>query len=196
MTGFDESQHGADVVRLMEEGFLDGVVRLLRSQNPDAGDDVEDAVANAVLKLVTRTTNGAPVTDVRAYLFTAARNGVYDAHARMRRLEDFDPERHDVLGLPADHALLQKEAYRAVQTLVRRWPNRNLREYMLLYLDALYQDEPLTLTDAAEKLSDLFGEQVNLLSIGTWKRRALAKLLQDFEDQRSDDAGTANKRTD
>lgn len=196
MSEFDESPISAELIRLIEHGFVDRTVRGLQAKHPDAADDVEDAVATAVVKLVTRFNSGKPpVGDIAGYVYTAARNGVYDAHKRHQRDVEFDPDAHDSMGQSADHDLLQKEAYRAIQQIVRRWPNRNLREYMLLYLDALYYGEPLTIIDAARQLSDIFGEEVNPGSIGTWKRRALAKLLDDYEAKRQEDAAAETERT-
>lgn len=194
MSANGESPTAVEVVRLIEAGFLDVTVRRLQAQHPEVAADVEDAVANAVLKLVSRPADKPAVRDVAGYLYTATRHGVLDAHKRQQRLAAYEPDEHDGDDLPADHDLLQKEAFRALQQLVRGWPNRNVREYMLLYIDSLFYGEPLTSADAAAQLSDNFGEEVRLGSISQWKRRGLAQLLQDYEAERRVDADA--ERTD
>lgn len=196
MSDFEETPSGAEIRRLMEEGFIDSMVSILRSKFPGMAEEVEDAVANAVLKVVTRTTSGKPIEDLRGYLFTAARNGVMDAYKRRDRLDEYDPDQHARSGLAPDEEVLQKEMFRVLQRLVRAWPNRNIREYTLLYLDSLLYDEPLTLQDAAAQLGDVLGEPVNVKSIGTWKRRGIAQLVKDYTAHRLGDHEPGDERND
>lgn len=190
MSEFEDPPVASEVVRLIKTGWFDRTVNRLQRQHP--GIDVADAVGTAVLKLVTRSLMKEPIDDVAGYLYQTAVHGVYDAHEKLQRHPDVEygtDELDTSLGPDQDHELLKKEAYRALQRLVRGWPNRNMREYILLWIDACYFQEPLTLADAARKLTDILGEPVNVGSVGQWKRRGLAKLIEDYQSQRQADDG-------
>lgn len=189
--------HEGEILRLMEEGFFDRTVRLLRRDHPAVAAQVEDVVSDSVLRLVLRPDTLPPVEDVAGYLFASARNGILDAQSRQQRLARYEDEFEGAETEAADYDLMQKEAFRELQQIARRFPNQNMREITLLYLDSLYYREPLTGAQAAERLREITGEDISEGSIGTWKMRGFAQLAQDYQAQRRADRGDSDDdRTD
>lgn len=193
MSEFENSPYAAEIRRLMETGFIDGVVRQLSRKHPHMEAEIEDAIANAVLRVVTRTTT-TPIKDLKGYLYRAANNGVLTAHHRASRFDSAEVDALDGPGRPSEDDVLDLEVLRSLQRMVSQWPNRNLKGYALLYLDSIRYDEPLTEVDAAEQLSELFGEPVNVRSIGQWKSRAVRQLVQDYTDHRLGEVPAASER--
>jgi hypothetical protein len=182
MREFNDGPVSDEVKTLIRTGFFDRTVNKLQAQHP--GVDAADAVGTAVLRLITRAPGSDPVEDVAGYLYQAARNAVLDVYDKpYRRNEvEYDPYVVDAAADPTqDHELLKTEAWRALKRLVAGWPTKNMRAYMELWLDACYFGEPLTLKDAARKLTDILGEPVKVQSIGQWKRRGLSKLAEDYQ---------------
>jgi DNA-directed RNA polymerase specialized sigma24 family protein len=183
MTEGEDTAPGADekaLLRLMQEHFLVGLVRQMRRAYPNAGlGQLEDAVAEAVHKLVLRLRKGTPVRDVPAYLVTIAHNEFKRAAARANGRELPLDDRPEGVVDSAEREALRDAALTAINTEIRSWENANMREVMLVYVEAISYGEPIEADEVAELVSGILGEQLSPNSVRVWKMRGFRR-LRDF----------------
>jgi hypothetical protein len=155
-------------------------VRQLQGQFHNVGSaQVEDAVADAVEKLVRRLGQG-PVRSVRDYLAKVAFNNLnkFVTH-RVMEVELADGQRDDAPS--AESEALRNAAIGIIKAEVRTWENAHIREVMLVYIDVMAYGEPLDTEEVAALVTATLNEVISPLSIRKWKARGLRK-LREFID--------------
>ena len=180
----DEKVAGEDaLLPLIREHFLIGLVRQMQQTYPGAGiGELEDAVAEAVRKLVERLRKEPPVTDVRGYLAKVSYNEFKKAAQRTSDHETPLEDRPEQAGDSAEDGALRHAAVDAIKSEIRTWENANVREVMLVYVDSIAYGEPLEAAEVAEIASTNLGEEVSAGSVRVWKARGLARLREFVED--------------
>ena len=174
----------AEVEKMLGDGYVEGLVRRLCRDFPALAGDASGAAGHAVEKLVVRpTTPDKP----RSYLAACA----YNEMKRVRRMR----ARFDSLealadedgrpgwtpsdpGLTVEEQVLLRETYDQVRSHVETWETENVRIVTLLYLEAAFECEPLTSTDAAELIGELLGYEVEDSFVRAWKSRGFKKLRE------------------
>lgn len=165
---------------LMRGRFLLGLVDQLQNAYPNAGSGhVEDAVAEAVSKLVVRLRKDPPVRDVSAYLAKVAFNTLKKGSAQRADREAPLDERRDRPTPSAEDDALRAAAVSAITAEVRSWENANIREVMLVCVEAIALGEPIEADEIAELVSVTLGEEISPGSVRVWKMRGLRR-LQEF----------------
>lgn len=182
MTADEEDANGEDaLLDLMRGGFLLGLVCQLQAAYPSAGTgQVEDAVAEAVSRLVVRLRKDPPITDVASYLAKVAYNTLERSAGRRAKREaplDDRPENHPVPS--AEDDALRHAAVEVIRAEIRTWTNANIREVMLVYVDSIAYGEPLEAEEVAAIAGQSLDEEISAGSVRVWKARGL-KRLQEF----------------
>jgi len=192
MTGDeDEDVTGqAALLELMRGGFLLGLLNQLHTAYPSAGTgQIEDAVAEAVSRLVVRVRKEPPVADVAAYLAKVAYNTLKRTAERTARQEAPLEDRLEEETASAEDEALRHAAVDAIRAEIRTWTNANIREVMLVYVDSIAYGEPLEAEEVAAIVGQNLGEEISAGSVRVWKARGLKK-LQEFVG----DAGLIDER--
>ncbi|MCZ7421916.1 hypothetical protein O7605_20665 [Verrucosispora sp. WMMA2121] len=169
-----------DLLDLMREHFLVGLVRQMRQVYPEARTvQLEDAVATAVEKLYVQLRKGAAVADPRSYLAKIAHNEFKRGAQRSIRREVLHEQCPEHLDDSAESEALRDAAVSAIKAEVRSWENANIREVMLVYVESIAYGEPVEAEEVAAIVSQTLGEDISASSVRVWKMRGLKK-LRDF----------------
>ncbi|PVA35870.1 sigma-70 family RNA polymerase sigma factor [Mycobacteroides abscessus] len=162
--------------------FLLGLVEQLGVAYPTAGRGLaEDCVQEAVRSLVIRMNRPPPVRDVRAYLARVAFNTLKRVAPRILQHEVPLEARPDAAHRSAEDEALRDAAVRAVKQEIRTWPNANIREVMLVYIDAIALGEPIEAEEVAELVSPILGEDISPVTVRKWKQRGMNRLREFIE---------------
>lgn len=176
----DDFGEGVDELEdLLAGGFFLGLVGQLQRQFrqiPPA--DIEDAVLEALQKMVQRLKTRGPVRDARKYLATIAYNCCNKASKQPVHLEI--PER-DAREITVENSVLQNAAIELIKTEVRSWENAHIREVISVYVEMIVTGELLEADEIAEIVSVNLGEQISVMSVSQWKARGLRKLREFIE---------------
>jgi DNA-directed RNA polymerase specialized sigma24 family protein len=177
-----EPGEGVDELKqLLVERFFLGLVRQFRGEYPNLGSAaIEDAIATAVEKVLKRLAGGS-VRDVRGYLAKVAHNEAKKAGRRAAREIPLG-ERPDGLDEAAEDTVLREAALGIIKAEIAGWENAHVREVMLVYVDVIALDEPLETDEVAEIVGANLGEEINPLSVRTWKARGIKRLRTFIED--------------
>lgn len=174
-----------EITRLMATGFFDGCVRMLgRSMRADQA-DVEDAILDSIVRLLERGAKKAPVEDVQKYLYSCARNGLrrrQKALALSAAAEHTDGEHPS-----AEQEALSSARYDGIVAHVKTWENARIRVVTLLYLAGIYEGDPLTTAEVATMTGDILGEEIEVKSVGTWRKRGFDRLATFVMSQKADE---------
>lgn len=172
---------GEDVLLdLLKGGFMLGLVSQLHQAYPNAGSGpIEDAVAEAVSRLLVRVLKEPPVSDVASYLAKVAHNTLKRGAERATNRESPLEERPEEADVSAEDEALRHAAVELIRAEVRSWENANIREVMLVYVDSIAYGEPLEAVDVATIAGQNLGEEISAGSVRVWKARGL-KRLQEF----------------
>ena len=171
-----------DITKLIEDRFLEGLVRILERRFKGQGLDVDGAVGDAVEVLV-RKADQLKIDDPGAYLYTVAFNRL---RRDAKRIEFVDAEiaagadRGSVEELLDD--ALRNETFKFLKGVVERWENASLKATALVLLEAAFLGEPLTTEDLADQLLDILGEEVSLPTVRQWKKRSLDRLEAELRE--------------
>ena len=77
---------------------------------------------------------------------------------------------------------MRDAAVRAVKNEIRSWTNQNIREVMLVYVDAIALGEPIEAEEVAELVGPILGEEISAGSVRVWKQRGLKRLREYAEE--------------
>jgi DNA-directed RNA polymerase specialized sigma24 family protein len=174
----------ADVEAMLGDGFVEGLVRRLCRDFPALSSEGMGAVGHAVEKMIVRPV--AP-TNPRGYLAASAYNEMKRLIRKRARTESLDAlEAHDEDGRPGwapadprftvEEQALLRSTYDQLRAHVETWETENVKVVTLLYLEAAFDGEPLTSSDAAELTGELLGYEVDDAFVRTWKSRGFKKL--------------------
>jgi len=142
----DENNDGLDELErpVFERRFLVGLVRQLLVTYPTAGSGLaEDAVAEAVKKVVVRIGRPPPVKDIQGYLAKVAHTTLKRAAKKVVGTELPIDERDDAEMWSAEDDVVRAAQVKAVKAHVRTWDNANMREVMLIFIDSIALGEPI-----------------------------------------------------
>lgn len=167
---------------LLGERFLLGLVAQLCAAYPSAGSGLaEEAVQEAVRKLVVRMDRPPPLRDVRAYLARVAYNTLNRIAPEVIDYEVPLEDRPDTPTPSAEDESLRDAAVKAVKEEIRTWSNANKREVMLIYVDAIALGEPIEAQEVADLVRPILGEEISAPSVRVWKQRGMADLRKFVE---------------
>jgi DNA-directed RNA polymerase specialized sigma24 family protein len=168
-----------ELEQLISAGLFDGLVRQIRSHYPWLGkQNVEDAVAEAVERVVRRLQRGPLHGNLADYVFKAALNSARKTGRTVARRAE--TSLHAVPEATVSRSL-EDDALRAMAVglllaEVRSWENTNIREVTLVYLEAAVAGEPMEAGEVADVVSQVLGEEINLRSVSQWKARGFRRL--------------------
>lgn len=174
----------ADVEVMLGDGFVEGLVRRLCRDFPALSSEGTDAVGHAVEKMIVKPV--AP-TNPRGYLAASAYNEMKRLVRKRARTESLEAlAAHDGDGRPGwtpadpgftvEEQALLRATYDQLRADVETWETENVKVVTLLYLEAAFDGEPLTSSDAAELTGELLGYEVDDSFVRTWKSRGFKKL--------------------
>lgn len=175
-----EPPGAAEVRDLMAEGHLETIQRWLVAKFPDATADVEDAVVDAVVRFLTARAKGKQIDEPAAWIRVAARNKVLNILERQVARETGDDELEDVEVQSSEPTTEDRDAFQYLRTLIERWPSGRLRVVTLLYLEAGYEQEPLSQQEAAEMASLILDDDVPWTAIGKTRQRGFERLRAEI----------------
>jgi DNA-directed RNA polymerase specialized sigma24 family protein len=183
VTGDEEEDDaiGEDaLLDLMRGGFVLGLVSQLQAAYTSAGTgQVEDAVAEAVSRLVVRLRKEPPVADVASYLAKVAHNTLKRTVERRAKQEAPLDDRPEEAAPAAEDEALRHAAVEVIRAEIRTWTNANIREVMLVYVDSIAYGEPLEAEEVAVIAGQSLDEEISAGSVRVCKARGL-KRLQEF----------------
>jgi DNA-directed RNA polymerase specialized sigma24 family protein len=181
MRGAEEDAEGQEaLLELMRGGFLLGLLSQVQAAYPSAGTgQVEDAVAEAVSRLVVRLRKKPPVTDVASYLAKVTHNTLKRTAERRAKREAPLRDRPEEAASSAEDEALRHAAVEVIRAEIRTWRNANIREVMLVYVDSIAYGEPLEAEEVAAIAGQSLDEVISVGSVRVWKARGL-KRLQEF----------------
>jgi DNA-directed RNA polymerase specialized sigma24 family protein len=181
---------------VLGQSFLIGLVEQLCRSFPDAGLGLaEEAVEEAVRKLVVRTRKPPPVTDVRGYLARVAFNTLQRAAPKLVNYERPMENAPEIDTASAESDALRYAAIQAVKKEIGTWANANMREVMLVYIDAITIGEPIEAEEVAELVSPILGEEISPGSVRVWKQRGMKRLREFVEQSDWGQGRMTNKET-
>ena len=176
----DDSHHVVE--GLLLDGFLAGVATRLGRAYPDARADVEDAVAEAVIRFLAKAGKGELIEKPRDWIFVVAKNDVLRRLQRIKNREvTYEPDEDEQTGGPDEEALAD-DTYKFIVGLVERWPSARLRVVTLLFLESAHLNSPLSYYEAADEASAILDEDVPCKSIGKTKTRGLERLAAELHE--------------
>jgi hypothetical protein len=165
------------VVSLMGTGEFDRLIGALRNAFPDLRDEAEDAIFEAVAKLLRRS-NERRIEHVSAWIYKVATNHLIRTHHQRARRTDAEPELDEKQD-PAEIAH-GRETLALVKRIIVTWENAHIRVVTLLYVEAAWLGEPMSLLEARDLATSILGEELSLGSIGTWKDRGFNRLTAEL----------------
>lgn len=173
---------GEELLSLIRYDYLGGLAKQIHGVFPMAGTAaVADAVAEAVKKVVVRIQKGTPILDVKSYLATVAYNELKREAKKAARREAPLDDQPDQSAESAEDTVLRDAALQIVRAEIRTWENANIREVMLVYIDAIALGEPIESEEVAEIVSPILGEEVSAATVRVWKTRGFRKLREFAE---------------
>jgi DNA-directed RNA polymerase specialized sigma24 family protein len=164
----------AQVEQMLATGEMDGLVRRLSAKYRDRDAWVDDAVCDAVARLVRKTVGGQKIEVAAAWLYTVADNRMKTMIQRERTRgieEDEDwPDHRDNF----DDVEVQ-DALRQLKELMADWTETK-RVVTTLALEAAAAGDPMTSEELADAASAILGREIKPNAARTTKARGLAAL--------------------
>jgi len=192
----DDDDNGLDELErlVLGQSFLIGLVEQLRYSFPDAGLGLaEEAVEEAVRKLVVRMRKPPSVSDVRGYLARVAYNTLQRTAPKLVNHERPLEDAPDASTPSAEADALRYAAVQTVKKEIGTWANANMREVMLVYVEAITIGEPIEAEEVAELVSPILGEEISPASVRVWKQRGMKRLRDFVEESGWGQGRTTNK---
>lgn len=183
---------------LFNEGFLVGLIAQLRSHYPNASlVEIEDAVCEAAVRLAEHLSAGNSVRDVRSYFAKVAYRTLTRFKGSIAKREvllpEFQlPEGHRLAGaspsaedeaVRRDELALRRRAIDAIKREVRTWPNANIREVMLVVIEAAEVGDLIEADEIARIVGQNLGEEVSVPTVRVWKQRGFERIRAFLEGQ-------------
>lgn len=166
-----------EIVSMLGDARVDGIVRSLSRKYPHNASRVEDAVCEAFIQVI-GASKRRHIDNVAAYLTRTAENHLLKSLGReplwgsINEMGELDES--DQFG-----AIDAKDTFRALKQATTNW-NERIRVVVNLVLDAAYLGEYLTAEDLAYETSAILGEEVEPATASMWKSRGLKRLSEEF----------------
>lgn len=164
----------AEFQKMLEERFLDGLVRRFEKLFPGFAQHVEDVLFEEVVRLV----EGAePLPrNVRAVLTWRLRKRMLDVAKRPRPLGQ---EAEEVDDDTPERRAIRKEMFDRVKGLIDAWPNPTMALVVRLTLEAAYYDEILEVDDVKEIVAEQLGHELTTANVWKLRSRGLRRLAAE-----------------
>src|SRR5258708_3391276 len=157
----------------MASGEVDRLVGALRKTYPDLRDEVEDAIHEAFHGL-RRGRAGQPPG---AWIYKVAPNPLLRAFRDRRPSSPLDPAPQ----APDPAEIAQgRQTLALIKRIVDGWENAHIRVVTMLYIEATWLGEPLSLLEAQEHAATILDDEISIRSIGTWKARGFDRLVEEL----------------
>jgi len=150
--------------KMMEDKFLDGLVRRFEKLFPDHVAEVEDVLFEEIVKLA--ETTGAAPRNIRAVLTWRLRKRLLDVAKRPLVWDQEEPVEHDT----PERQAIRKEMFDRLKALLDAWENQTMGLVVRITLEAAYYDEVLEVDDVKEIVSEQLGH--DLTTVNVWKLRS------------------------
>ncbi|MGH2905899.1 MAG: RNA polymerase sigma factor [Solirubrobacterales bacterium] len=186
------SDIASDLEEMVNDQFLDGLIRVLERKFPDAAGAIsEDAVSEAVQRTL-EIGQKRIVKNPRGYVTAIAKNEVKSALSRaaletIPASEDEDEDWID--GVAADDGrspeanFIGEMVYEFVRGLVDQWSSKNLKTATKLVLEGAFLGEPLSGEELAERLEDILDKDVSASTARQWRKRGLDRLKTQLAEE-------------
>lgn len=159
--------------QMMEDKFIDGLVRRFEKLFPDHSAEVEDVLLEEVVRLVEST--GAAPRNIRAVLTWRLRKRMLDVAKRPTLGDWEEPVERDT---PERHAI-RKEMFDHLKALLDTWENHTMALVVRLTLVAAYYDEVLEVDDVKEIVFEQLGHDLTTANVWKLRSRGLKRLAAD-----------------
>lgn len=182
------SQTSRELERLARARKLEELVRKLESQfsGSKAAGYAQEAVQTAVVKMLVRGSE-PDVDKVEAYLAQTARRVMLDEIRRRGRLVEYPDEELDHPDWRDDamaDRVVSEEAFWELRAIVERWPTQTVRATILVFIDAVSDDETLDSEELAARVSSVLGRDVSSGTARKWLSRGFDRLQKELEDNK------------
>lgn len=164
----------------MANGDLVMIERWLAKHYPDAGAHIEDAVIDAVVRFLSARSKGKQIDEPAAWIRVAAKNRVLNILERQVGRETGDGALESLTTSTTDPTAEDKDVFQYLKNMIDRWPSGRMRVVTLLYLEAGYEQEPLSQQEAAETASLVLDEDVPWTAIGKTRQRGFERLRAEI----------------
>jgi hypothetical protein len=158
---------------MLEDKFLDGLIRRFEKLFPDHAAHVEDVLYEEIVRLIEAA--GPMPRNVRAVLTWRLRNRMLDVAKRPRPVDGAEPVDSDT----PERQAIRKEMFDEVKSLIDRWPNRTMALVVRLTLEAVFYGEVLEVEDIKEIVLEQLGHQLTTANVWTLRSRGLKRLATD-----------------
>lgn len=159
--------------RMLEDRFLDGLIRRFEKLFPAYSPHVEDVVLEEIVKLA-EATSPAP-TNLRAVLTWRLRKRMLDVAKRPSVVEA--PEQVD--NETPERLAIRKEMFSQVKSLLDGWENRSMALVVHLTLAAVYYDEVLEVEEIRELVYEQLGHELTTANVWKLRSRGLKRLTTE-----------------
>src|SRR5260370_2532762 len=161
------------ILILMASGEVDRLVGALRKTYPDLRDEVEDAIHEAISRLMRRRAVQHP----GAWIYKVASNHLLRAFRDRRHYSTLEPAPQ----APDPAEIAQgRQTLALIKRIVDGWENAHIRVVTMLYIEPTCLGEPLSLLEAQEHAATILGEEISIRSISTWKARGFERLVEEL----------------
>lgn len=176
----DNPPGSAAVRDLIANGTFQTIIGWLIKKFPDAKADAEDAVVDGVVRFLASRGKGKDIPEPGAWIRVAAANRIRNILRRRIGREASDEYIDDTRASHDEPTLEDKETFAYLRNLIAKWPSERMRVITLLYLEASYEQEPLSQQEAAEIASQILGEDVPWTAVGKTHRRGIERLRAEI----------------
>jgi DNA-directed RNA polymerase specialized sigma24 family protein len=168
------------VERMLRSRELEKIARDLERKFPAGAAHADDAVANAVVRILALASPPAE-GGLGSYLYRAAQNDMCDhlkAIGRLTPLSSLYEEDDNDDGV--EEQVLGEVVFQQIRERVATWTNRNVRAVTLAAIDAAYRGVVLGVDELAHDASEIRGETLSRESVSQWKTRGLNRLRDEL----------------
>lgn len=158
---------------MMEDKFLDGLVRRFEKLFPDHSAEVEDVLLEEVVKLAEAA--GEIPRDVRAVLTWRLRKRMLDVARRPRTPGWSEPVERET----PERQAIRKEMFEQIKTTLDSWQNRTMGLVVRLTLEAAHYDEVATVDDIKEIVFEHLGHELTTVNVWKLRSRGLRRLTTE-----------------
>lgn len=158
---------------MLEDRFLDGLIRRFEKLFPDYSSHVEDVVLEVITQLA-EATSPAP-KNLRAVLTWRLRKRMLDVAKRPSLVTTTEPIDHET----PERLAIRKEMFSRIKSLLGGWENRSMALVVHLTLEAVYYGEVLEIDDIKELVYEQLGHELTTANIWKLRSRGLKRLAAE-----------------